>query len=52
MKLQLRFALSSLTYWQTINNDFDAHGFYHNIVDYFETPPRPVAKAQVQELLL
>ncbi|KAI9449216.1 hypothetical protein HD554DRAFT_2175775 [Boletus coccyginus] len=50
--VQLRFALSSLTCWRVIDNDFDAHGFYHNIVDYFEAPPGPVAKARVQELLL
>ena len=52
MKLQLRFALSSLTYWQIIDNNFDAHSFYYNIIDYFEAPPGPAAKVRVHELLL
>ncbi|KAG9311118.1 hypothetical protein JVU11DRAFT_9028 [Chiua virens] len=50
--LQLRFALSSLTSWRVIDGDFDANMFYQNIVDYFEAPLGPLAKTQVQELLL
>jgi len=52
MKLQLQFALSNLTYWQMIDNDFNAYGFYHNIIDYFEAPPGATAKVRVSKLLL
>ncbi|KAF8426516.1 hypothetical protein L210DRAFT_3420611, partial [Boletus edulis BED1] len=50
--VQLRFALSNLTFWRIFDSDFDAHSFYHNIVDYFEAPPGPAAKVKVNELLL
>ena len=44
--------LSSLTCWRLIDGDLHVPAFYQSIIDYFEAPPGPVAKAQVQELLL
>ncbi|KAG1821537.1 uncharacterized protein BJ212DRAFT_1567005 [Suillus subaureus] len=36
---QLRFALSSVTSWRSIDGDFDYTPFWHSIVDFFERPP-------------
>ncbi|KAG1720451.1 uncharacterized protein EDB91DRAFT_1021702, partial [Suillus paluster] len=33
---QIRFALSNLTSWHTVDGDFDYHIFWNNIVDFFE----------------
>ncbi|KAH7917428.1 hypothetical protein BV22DRAFT_1026345 [Leucogyrophana mollusca] len=48
---QLRFAFSSCGSWRIIDEDFNYEVFYNNIVDYFELPPTPEAKADVEELL-
>ncbi|KAG2099249.1 uncharacterized protein F5147DRAFT_747291 [Suillus discolor] len=40
---QVRFALSSVSSWRTVNGDFDYEGFWNNIVDFFEEVPGPVA---------
>ncbi|KAG1898392.1 uncharacterized protein F5891DRAFT_1191083 [Suillus fuscotomentosus] len=35
---QVRFVLSSVSSWHTIDGDFDYEGFWNNIVDFFEDP--------------
>ncbi|KAG2112791.1 hypothetical protein BD769DRAFT_1364402, partial [Suillus cothurnatus] len=37
--VQLQFALSSVTSWQSINGNFDYIQFWYTIVDFFECPP-------------
>ncbi|KAG1730492.1 hypothetical protein EDD22DRAFT_788685 [Suillus occidentalis] len=49
--LQIRFALSSITSWRTIDGDFNYEMFWNNIVDFFEDAPGPAARARVNELL-
>ncbi|KAG2123040.1 hypothetical protein BD769DRAFT_1359952 [Suillus cothurnatus] len=51
VKTCIRFALSNVTSWRTVDGDFDYQMFWNNIVDFFESPPGPVARARVQELL-
>ncbi|KAG2130264.1 hypothetical protein DEU56DRAFT_914892 [Suillus clintonianus] len=48
---QVRFALSSVSSWRTVDGDFDYEVFWNNIVDYFEVLPGPVAKRKVDKLL-
>ncbi|KAG1891843.1 uncharacterized protein F5891DRAFT_1131472 [Suillus fuscotomentosus] len=48
----LRFALSSCGSWRNIDDDFEHDQFYVYIVDYFENPPTPTAKASVDALLV
>ncbi|KAG2049217.1 hypothetical protein BDR06DRAFT_1069805 [Suillus hirtellus] len=48
---QIRFALSNITSWCTIDGDFNYQIFWDNIVDFFEDPPGPVAQARVKALL-
>ncbi|KAG2055067.1 hypothetical protein BDR06DRAFT_882950, partial [Suillus hirtellus] len=48
---QIRFALSNITSWHTINGDFDYQIYWSNIVDFFENAPGPAAQGRVNELL-
>ncbi|KAG0696984.1 hypothetical protein DFH29DRAFT_1004123 [Suillus ampliporus] len=48
---QIRFALSSITSWRTMDGDFDYELFWNIIVDFFEDPPGPAARDRVDELL-
>lgn len=48
---QLRFALSSVTSWRSVDGDFDYTQFWHIIVDFFERPPGRVARRNVDRLL-
>jgi hypothetical protein len=48
---QVRFALSSISSWRTVDGDFDYESFWNNIVDYFEDVPGPVAQRKVDKLL-
>ncbi|KAG1898547.1 uncharacterized protein F5891DRAFT_1190619 [Suillus fuscotomentosus] len=48
---QIRFALSNVTSWRTVDGDFDYQIFWNNIVDFFESPPGPAAQARVKDLL-
>ncbi|KAG1893755.1 uncharacterized protein F5891DRAFT_1195992 [Suillus fuscotomentosus] len=48
---QVRFALSSVSSWRTVDGDFDYEGFWNNIVDFFEEVPGPVAQRRVSKLL-
>ncbi|KAG2148559.1 hypothetical protein BD769DRAFT_1345559 [Suillus cothurnatus] len=51
VKTCIRFALSNITSWHTIDGDFDYQFFWNNIVDFFEDPPGPAALARVNKLL-
>ncbi|KAG2339314.1 hypothetical protein BDR05DRAFT_951234 [Suillus weaverae] len=48
---QLRFALSSVTSWRTIDGDFDYVPFWNTIVDFFECPPGRTVQQKVERLL-
>ncbi|KAG2089832.1 hypothetical protein BD769DRAFT_1679833 [Suillus cothurnatus] len=48
---QIRFALSSITSWRTVDGDFDYQMFWNNIVDFFEDVPGPAARTRISELL-
>ncbi|KAG2741070.1 hypothetical protein P692DRAFT_20880354 [Suillus brevipes Sb2] len=48
---QVRFALSSVSSWRTVDGDFDYVAFWNNIVDFFENVPGPVARQRVDTLL-
>ncbi|KAG1901200.1 uncharacterized protein F5891DRAFT_1187896 [Suillus fuscotomentosus] len=48
---QIRFALSSITSWRTVDGDFDYEIFWNNIVDFFENAPGPAARARLNGLL-
>ncbi|KAG1862954.1 hypothetical protein C8R48DRAFT_603274, partial [Suillus tomentosus] len=48
---QLRFALSSVTSWRSVDSDFDYIQFWYIIVDFFERPPGRVAQRNVDRLL-
>ncbi|KAG1786404.1 uncharacterized protein HD556DRAFT_1449785 [Suillus plorans] len=48
---QVRFALSSISSWRTIDGDFNYEVFWNNIVDFFEDVPGPVAQRRVSKLL-
>ncbi|KAG1889830.1 hypothetical protein F4604DRAFT_1673374 [Suillus subluteus] len=47
----VRFALSSVTSWHTVDGDFDYEAFWSNTVDFFENVPGPVTKRKVDKLL-
>ncbi|KAG1848138.1 hypothetical protein C8R48DRAFT_615005 [Suillus tomentosus] len=51
VKTCVRFALSNITSWRTVDADFDYQLFWNNIVDFFEDPPGPAARARVHALL-
>ncbi|KAG2058778.1 hypothetical protein BDR06DRAFT_875453, partial [Suillus hirtellus] len=44
---QLRFAISSVTSWRSINGNFDYILFWQTIVDFFEWPPGRLAQQKV-----
>ncbi|KAG1884292.1 hypothetical protein F4604DRAFT_1919418 [Suillus subluteus] len=48
---QVRFALSSVSSWCTIDSDFDYEVFWNNVVDFFKDIPGPVAQRRVTKLL-
>lgn len=48
---QVRFALSSVSSWRTVDGDFDYEVFWNNIVDFFEDVTGPVTKRKVDKLL-
>ncbi|KAG2052931.1 hypothetical protein BDR06DRAFT_1009071 [Suillus hirtellus] len=48
---QVRFALSSITSWRSVNGDFDYVQFWQTIVDFFERPPGQDAQRRVTRLL-
>ncbi|KAG2152368.1 hypothetical protein BD769DRAFT_1381098 [Suillus cothurnatus] len=48
---QVRFALSSVTSWQSVDGDFDYVQFWQTIVDFFERPPGREAQRRVDKLL-
>ncbi|KAG2741436.1 hypothetical protein P692DRAFT_20751824 [Suillus brevipes Sb2] len=48
---QVRFALSSVTSWRSIDGDFDYIQFWRAIVDFFERPPGREARQRVERLL-
>ncbi|KAG2111769.1 hypothetical protein BD769DRAFT_1364866 [Suillus cothurnatus] len=50
-KWQVRFALSSVSSWRTVDGDFDYEVFWNNIVDFFEDVPGPATKRKVDKLL-
>lgn len=49
--MELRFALSSVTSWRSVDGDFDYIQFWSIIVDFFERPPGRVAQRNVDQLL-
>ncbi|KAG1761881.1 hypothetical protein EV702DRAFT_1166865 [Suillus placidus] len=48
---QLRFALSSVTSWRSVDGDFDYILFWKNIVDFFERAPGRASQQKVKRLL-
>ncbi|KAG1742072.1 hypothetical protein EDD22DRAFT_958974 [Suillus occidentalis] len=48
---QLRFTLSSVTSWRSVDSDFDYIQFWYIIVDFFERPPGRVARRNIDRLL-
>ncbi|KAG1807379.1 hypothetical protein EV424DRAFT_1329609, partial [Suillus variegatus] len=48
---QVRFALSSVTSWRSVDGDFDYVQFWQTIVDFFERPPGREAQRRVDRLL-
>ncbi|KAG2743757.1 hypothetical protein P692DRAFT_20746536, partial [Suillus brevipes Sb2] len=48
---QVRFSLSSVTSWRSIDGDFDYVHFWRIIVDFFEKPPGREARRRVDKLL-
>ncbi|KIK37451.1 hypothetical protein CY34DRAFT_92709, partial [Suillus luteus UH-Slu-Lm8-n1] len=48
---QVRFALSSVTSWRSIDGDFDYVHFWRIIVDFFEMPPGREARLRSDKLL-
>lgn len=48
---QIRFALSNITSWRTVDGDFDYQIFWDNIIDFFEDAPGPAARARMDKLL-
>jgi hypothetical protein len=48
---QVRFALSSVTSWRSVDGDFDYEQFWRTIVDFFEQAPGRVARRRVDALL-
>jgi len=52
MSTKVRFALSSSSFWELKDDNFDYKIFYHNIVDWFECPRSDVKRQDIEELLL
>lgn len=48
---QVRFAISSITSWRSVDGDFDYVQFWQTIVDFFERPPGREAHRRVNRLL-
>ncbi|KAG1901190.1 uncharacterized protein F5891DRAFT_1223863 [Suillus fuscotomentosus] len=48
---QVRFALSSITSWRSMDGDFDYQQFWRTIVDFFERAPGREAQRRVEKLL-
>ncbi|KAG2739898.1 hypothetical protein P692DRAFT_20754663 [Suillus brevipes Sb2] len=48
---QVRFALSGISSWRTVDGDFDYEAFWTNIVAFFEVVPGPVTRRRVDKLL-
>ncbi|KAG2112899.1 hypothetical protein BD769DRAFT_1350073, partial [Suillus cothurnatus] len=48
---QVRFSLSSVTSWRSVDGDFDYVQFWRTIVDFFERPPGRDARRRVDRLL-
>ncbi|KAG2113245.1 hypothetical protein BD769DRAFT_1673775 [Suillus cothurnatus] len=48
---QVRFALSCITSWRTVDGDFNYQLFWNNIVDFFEDAPGPAAQVRLDRLL-
>ncbi|KAG2122168.1 hypothetical protein BD769DRAFT_1389800 [Suillus cothurnatus] len=48
---QVRFALSSVSSWRTVDGDFNYEVFWNNIVDFFKDVPGPATKRKVDKLL-
>lgn len=48
---QVRFALSSVTSWRSVDGDFDYVQFWQTIVDFFERAPGREARRRTDKLL-
>ncbi|KAG2746622.1 hypothetical protein P692DRAFT_20876025 [Suillus brevipes Sb2] len=48
---QVRFALSSITLWRSVDGDFNYIQFWWSIVDVFERPPGREAQRRVTKLI-
>ncbi|KAG1813129.1 uncharacterized protein BJ212DRAFT_1275817, partial [Suillus subaureus] len=51
VKKHVRFALSSVTSWRSVDGDFDYEQFWQTIVDFFERAPGRAAQRRVDVLL-
>ncbi|KAG2082779.1 uncharacterized protein F5147DRAFT_590267 [Suillus discolor] len=51
VKKHVRFALSSVTSWRSIDGDFDYVQFWQTIVDFFEKAPGREAQCRIDRLL-
>ncbi|KAG1739424.1 uncharacterized protein EDB91DRAFT_1053836 [Suillus paluster] len=51
VKKHVRFTLSSVTSWRSVDGDFDYVQFWQTIVDFFERPPSREACHRVDRLL-
>ncbi|KAG1854080.1 hypothetical protein C8R48DRAFT_610164 [Suillus tomentosus] len=51
VKTCIRFALSSINSWRTVDGDFDYQIFWTSIVDFFEDAPGPAARTRANDLL-
>ncbi|KAJ6607288.1 hypothetical protein B0H10DRAFT_1766302, partial [Mycena sp. CBHHK59/15] len=49
--VQYHVSISDTHHWDENNSAFDYVQFYDNIVDYFESPPGPITKLEVAQLL-
>ncbi|KAG2055342.1 hypothetical protein BDR06DRAFT_882489, partial [Suillus hirtellus] len=48
---QVRFALSSVSSWHTVDGGFNYEIFWTNIVTFFEVVPGPITRHRVNKLL-
>ncbi|KAG1773003.1 hypothetical protein EDD22DRAFT_767463 [Suillus occidentalis] len=51
VKTCVRFALSSVSSWRTVDGDFDYEAFWNCVVDFFEDAPGPITRRKVDKLL-
>ncbi|KAG1717393.1 uncharacterized protein EDB91DRAFT_1067968, partial [Suillus paluster] len=51
VKKHVRFALSSVTSWRSVDRDFNYVQFWRTVVDFFERPPSREAQRRVDRLL-